>query len=275
MDSLKNNESQTVNDILTSLANLKTDRSYTEFQYGDESYPIVENDGIKFAVLPTNTEVYKALPIGSDLIEYFKTKECPYPSFYADPETALSYMNSYYPDGGGAMYGFRTTRPTKMFILNDVNNLAELAKLFSHTAGVRGLLRKSRKEAVKELMMVTGLGTHCLVQDEYRSSVEDELDLVHDDYRLNVEMCETIEDEDLKRMSLYAIDLQFSYNMCIVLKKFGSDGYIASDIPTAFGETAPIFHSEMMFCFTTDVLEQYEIVGKPDPIKLSDFAGNY
>lgn len=248
---------KTVELTLTSLANLRTDDDNSlEFEYGELSYPIVEDSGIKFAVLPSNTTLYKALPKNATLATYFKNQPYPYPSFYADLHTAVMYLHEYFPTvDEGIIQQYRTTRPVKMFILNNVNNLIELAKLFAHTSGVRGLLKKSRKEAVKELMMVTGLGTHCLVQDEFRSRVEDELDLNYDDYRLNMELCERIKDEQLKRLSLYAIDLQFSKNLCIVLKRFGSDGYLAGDIPTAFGETAPIFHSEMMFCFTTNVLE--------------------
>lgn len=247
---------KTVELTLTSLANLRTENdNLLEFEYGNLSYPVIEDTNIKFAVLPSNMVLYKALPKGQSLKEYFKNQPYPYPSFYADLHTAVMYLHEYFPENDGMIQQYRTTRPVKMFILNDVNNLIELAKLFAHTSGVRGLLKKSRKEAVKELMMVTGLGTHCLVQEEFRTRLENELDLIHDDYRLNMEICESIKDEQLKRMSLYAIDLQFSKNLCIVLKRFGNDGYLAGDIPTAFGETAPIFHSEMMFCFTTDVLE--------------------
>jgi hypothetical protein len=250
----------TISNILTSLASLSTEEDYTEYSYGDESFPVIEENSIKFAIIPSGTIVFKALPTGSNLIDYFKNKEFPYPSFYADLDTAIAYMREYFPQGDGAVGKFRTTRPVKLFILNDAGNLAELAKLFAHTAGVRGLLKKSRKEAVRELMMVTGLGTHCLVQDEFRSEVEEELDLTFHDYKLNVEICEGMLDEQMKRISLYAIDLQFSRNLCIVLKQFGNDGYISKDIPTAFGEMAPLFHNEMMFCFTSDVLEQLEEV---------------
>ena len=272
-----NVKSNTVANILTSLSALRTKREYTEFRYGNHSFPTIEDSGIKFAVLPSETVVYKALPSGSNLVDYFNTREFPYPSFYADYETAADYMYAYFPDGGGSVVKFHTRRPVKMFILNDVGNLAELAKLFAHTAGVRGLLKNSRKEAVRELMMVTGLGTHCLVQEEFRSEVEEELDLEFDDYKLNLEICESMQNEKIKRLSLYAIDLQFSHNLCVVLKRFGSDGYIAGDIPTAFGETAPIFHNEMMFCFTSDVLEEVEIMKDPGeaPAGFIEYSVNY
>lgn len=246
----------TVNDILTSISSLRNEEKLSEIEYDGIFYPVIEQDDLRFAVLPTGVNIYKVMPSDYSLNKYYKIHGYPFPSFYASNETASIYLDAYYPQGGGSIYKFRTTRPTKLLVLNDINNLIELCKLFSHTKGVKGFLKRSKKEAIRELMMVTGLGTHCLVQEEFRQQVEDELNLNYEDYKLNTKLCEQIKDEELKRLSLYAIDLQFSRNLCIVMKKVGGDGYIADDMPTAFGETIPVFHQEVMYCFTKDVLEQ-------------------
>jgi hypothetical protein len=251
---LLNTQTPKIDKILLSLSKLKNDKKYIEIIYNDQTYPVVKNKHIKFAVLPSDTRVYKALPKTHNVERYYKNNKKSFPSFYGTNESAADYNKAYFPDGRGVVKQFKTTRPAKMFILNDINNLIQLANLFSETAGVHGLLKRSHKEAVRELMMVTGLGTHCLEQKKYRKEIEDILDLDYEDYRYNVNLAKQVDDENLKRLSLYSVDLNFSKNLCIVLKQYGCDGYIAQDIPTCFGEYLPVFHEEMMFCFNSEIM---------------------
>lgn len=246
-------KSKSVDDILTSISSLKSEKNYSNVEYNGVEYPVIYQSGLRFAVLPAGVNIYKAIPTNSNLVNYFRHGKYPYPSFYMKERIAKLYAKHNY-----RVYRFQTTRPTKLLVLNDVNNLIELAKLFFYTSGIKGFL--DAKNSVQELMMVTGLGIHCLFQEDVKSCLENDLDIDPEDYKLNTRMCNSIQDEALKRLSLYAIVLQFSRNMCNVLKSVGGDGYITTDMMTALGEITPIFHNDIMFCFTSDVLKQGEIV---------------
>lgn len=245
-----------VDSVLMSVAELHED--HKEYRYNNVDYPVVKEDNIRFAIVPTNTKIYKAMSRYVDIKEHLTTDANPYPSFYTSSNTAEKYAKFYYPNNRGGVHAFFTTRPVKLFILNDVNNLVLLAELFKETKGVKGFLKSSRHSAIKELLMVTGLGQHCIRNKETYSKIKERIGLVYDDYLLNRQIRYNIRDEKQKRLTLYGVDLQFTKNMCNVMEQFGGDGYIASKIATAFGETAPVVHDQLMMCLTSNVLRRDE-----------------
>ena len=237
--------SETIDDILTSLSTLKTDKNYTEFEFGNSIYPIIQEEEIKFIVVPKGKKFYKYKPEG----------KFTFPSYYTNKEIATMYMN-FYSTKKGSVTTFITKRPAKLFLLNDVDNIIEIARLFMCTPGIKGFLKETRRGALKELFMITGLGSRCLIQKKYQERIDRELSLKFEDYRLHLEVCENVKDEDVKRLTLYAINVQFSRNLNKVLKRLGSDGYVSANIPTATGELAPVVHSDISFCYIANVLKE-------------------
>lgn len=220
----------------------------TELCIDDQCFPVIREKKFTYAILPTNTLFYKALPkdVGKDT-------EYTYPSYYTNEEAAKIYK-----EGSCKICKFITDRPVKLLVLNDITNIIELAKVFRASPEVKGLLEPTNQQAVKELFLITGLGVNCLHQQSFQKKIEEKLDVDYGSYKLHLELCDKYPDEELKRLSLYAVDLQFANNLCAAMRRYGCDGYVAEDMFTAFGEIAPVFHSESMFCFVSDCLKQEE-----------------
>ncbi len=217
---------------------------------------IVIEDGLKFAIVKKGYDMYKAMPSDARPGKYFKTKNFPEPSFYGEKDTAEFYNNLYFPNDEGKVFKFRTTRKIKLFVLNDVDNIIKLGKLFKKTKGIKGVLKNSKEQAIEEMLMVVGLNRNCYEQNKFRSEIEEKLNLNYDEYKINPEICALISNEKLQRLSLFQIDVQFSKNLCKALSKYNNNGYIATKLPTAFGIIAPVFHNEIMLCFTPDSVKK-------------------
>jgi len=192
----------------------------SQIEYNGIEYPVIEQNGLRFAVIPSGLNFYKAMR-ENNLVDYFTREVRPYPNFYSDIETARKT--------GAKVYKFLTTRPAKLLILNDSDNITELSTIFSYTSGIRGVLKRSRKGAVRELVAsvtdMTGEG----IKKNTRESLE-ELDI------------KLTSGNELSPVSKYAINLQVSKNICRILKDMGGDGFIVSS-------------KEVMFCFTTECVK--------------------
>lgn len=240
-----------IDDIILSISKVYTSRSGRDFEYNGGHFPIIEEHGFKFVIIPKGYKIYKTIDVDVSFHEFI-TGECDnskrkqIPSFFGNKDLA-EYYNKLIYTGKGFVKEYEIIRPVKLLLLNDLANILGLAVLFRSHPKVKGFIRN----AVSELFLVTGLGTHCKVQDKFKKQVEDKLGYQYVNYDLNKSFCELYKDEKLKRLSLYAIDLQFSKNLCKVMSKYGSDGYIGSEMPTVFSDI-PLFHPEIMICLTCD-----------------------
>lgn len=203
-----------------------------EVKYENISFPIIENDGLLFTVIPSGFILYKIMPkdIG-ELHQYYQTDKYPFPDFYIDYKKTEKELQKY--PNTHKIYKYRTVRPLKLFILNEGENIVELAYLFSDTAGISGFLEPTRKEAIKELISIIGVKS---LNKQTKKRLQEEMDLEERDYHLTPTNTNSLN-------LTYAIYLKFSRNLCIVLNRFGNDGYITK------------LTNRLTFCVTKNVLE--------------------
>jgi len=246
-----NNEKGQVDNILMSISELNDD-NYNEYTDKNSSYSVIEEENIKFAIIPTGTIVHKALPKRVDLKKYLRKYKYAFPSFYTNINIVKKYVHDYFSKTG-IVCSYKIFRPIKLLILNDMNNIVKLIELFNENASVQGVLDETRKGAIKELLTITGMNTYCLVERNFKN-IEKKTGLTKQDFLLNRKISE-IKDDENKRETLYAINMQFVRNVITVLKHFGYDGYISNKLPLATNEISSIYHDENMICLIGDAIK--------------------
>jgi len=207
------------------------------------------------------------MPHDSDPVKFFKDKKFPFPSFYADRDTAQWYETHSYEPGKGKVFEFKTKRDVKLLLFTDENNIKKLAEAFLKSKCVASFISRKKNQqqaARRELLFATGFKNicdetnkcyGCLSQEGFVKEFLKKRPSRKNDEYFKSEKCKTIEQMNQHRLSIDLIDDQISRNLCCVMKELNidMDGYIADKTNTAWGTMSPNFHEEIMVCFTPDV----------------------
>jgi hypothetical protein len=187
--------------------------------------------------LDAGTKMFRSMPptvTYKNWKDWFTNKQWPAPTWYASKETAEQYARDF---GEGTIMEFETiAQETLLFILSDYNNIQSLMCLLNKQCA--SLKARSTAEAIRAIRIAVGANLSCKKQAEAVQAY---------DYPMRQELPDI--PGKLKRCSIHEIDTEMTVTICEIFKDLKCAGYFADEMPTAFGNTAPLFHSEYALCY--------------------------
>jgi hypothetical protein len=205
-------------------------------------------DGRKYEMLiiPPRFPMYRSMTAGvtpQNWASHFLDKTDPYPSFYGEEETAHYYKQKF---GHGMVMAFETIGETKLLVLSNYDNIANLeCHLGKLCKGKTTRQTKGTGNFLDALRLAISTNMTCYQQ----SRALQDRDIT---YPMRAEIPDV--PRGLKRCSVYDVDLEMVKGICEFFQSVGCAGYIADELPSAFGARAPVFHREIALCFAPKVI---------------------